>query len=279
MQKLEHIAKRLYSSVEKVDSYYELHLDNEFPLSLDRLVVKFVYANDMEDMRFEIKEAGILRGKIVFLIATEEMMPTLYEKLTSDKTNLYVGLESQELSHLLLSPKPQEVLAKLISSQIALTQISPYQIGGGVHRESIFFGRDKIISHIINKGLSNYIIIGGRQVGKSSLLKAIERSYNEIGEVECHYISASNANLIEDIKLQLNQEEKSNKALAQVINSGEKRYLFLIDEADDFVKYEKKHDYANLKFMRSLSEKIMLPLSWQDFGRYINIPILIINHH
>lgn len=73
--------------------------------------------------------------------------------------------------------------------------------------------------------------------------------------VVCYYISASNENLIEDIKLELDQEELSDKAFAKFINTSSKRYLFLIDEADDFVKYEKEHNYSSLKFMRSLSEK------------------------
>jgi menaquinone-dependent protoporphyrinogen IX oxidase len=182
-------------------------------------------------------------------------MNTLYEAWTKEKTNMFVTLLASDLSNLLLSPKPKEVLSQVISSQIALTQISPYQIGGGVNKESLFFGREKIMSHILNKGLSNYIVIGGRQVGKSSLLKAIERRYREVDAVDCHYISASNENLIEDLKLELDQEELSDKAFAKFINNAAKRYLFLIDEADDFVKYEKEHNYSSLKFMRSLSEK------------------------
>ena len=73
--------------------------------------------------------------------------------------------------------------------------------------------------------------------------------------MECYYISASNEKLIEDIKLELNQEELSDKAFAKFINISSKRYLFLIDEIDDFIRYEQKNNYSSLKFMRSLSEK------------------------
>ncbi len=253
--KIKLLAKRIEAEVIQNTHYYKFYFDNDFPLSIDDLIVFFSNETEIQDIQEELKEAKILKGKIILIIPPEETMSTLFENLTKDRKNLLIGLLPRDITKLLLSPNPKEVLANIISSQIALTQISPYQIGGGVNRESIFFGRDKIISHIINKGISNYIITGGRQVGKSSLLKAIERSYLEIADIECYYISASNANLIEDIKLQLGQEEESNKAFAKFINSSDNGYLFLIDEADDFVRYEKEHDYTNLKFMRSLSEK------------------------
>jgi len=66
-------------------------------------------------------------------------------------------------------------LANLLASQLTLTQLSPYQLGGGVNREAIFFGRQEIIAHIINRDPANYLVVGGRQLGKSSLLKALGR--------------------------------------------------------------------------------------------------------
>jgi len=219
-------------------------------------MVRCIEATRVIDTKEEIKKSGILEGKIVLIISlAEELTHNLYREWTHDTANLYVTLQSHQLTHLLLSPNPQEVLANVVASQIALTQISPYQIGGGVNNEAIFFGRKKIISHILNKGVTNYIIIGGRQVGKSSLLKAIERRYNDIENIECYYISASNENLIEDIKLELDQEELTDKAFAKYLNNSGKRYLFLIDEADDFIKHEQPKEYSTLKFMRSLSEK------------------------
>ncbi|MEA2028726.1 MAG: AAA family ATPase, partial [Campylobacterota bacterium] len=255
IEKLKLLAKRVEAETVRRDAPYELHFGNSFPLSIDTLVVFFTNATEPQDIQDDLKEAKILKGKIILIIPPEEAMQPLFDKLTRDRKNLYVGLLPSDVTKLLLAPNPKEILARIISSQIALTQISPYQIGGGVNREVIFFGREKIISHIINKGVTNYIVMGGRQVGKSSLLKAIERRYADIDEVECYYISASNESLVEDIKLELEQEEMSDKEFAKFINSSNNRYLFLIDEADDFVRYEKNHEYKSLKFMRSLSEK------------------------
>ena len=254
-EKIKLIAKRVEAKVVDKGGFYELNLPENFPLSIKNLIVKFVESGDVIDIKNELKHSGILEGKMVLILAKDESLESVYKNLTSDKTNMFITPRSTELTKLLLSPNPKEVFSKIISSQIALIQISPYQVGGGLNDESIFFGREKIISHILNKSLTNYIIISGRQVGKSSLLKEIERRYKKINEVECFYISASNENLLEDIKLELGKEEFSDKAFAKFINNGEKRYLFLIDEADDFVKYEKAHEYKNLKFFRSLSER------------------------
>ncbi len=254
--KVELLAKRVNAGlVEISNNCYELKFGDDFLLSIDSLIVFLTKSYEIQDIEYEMKEAQILKGKIVLIITPEEAMENLRNNLTKDKKNLFVSFVATDIVRLFLSPEPIKVLPKIISSQIALTQISPYQVGGGVNREIIFFGREKIISHIINKGVTNYIVIGGRQVGKSSLLKAIERRYIDVDEVECYYISASNEKLVEDMKLLFDQENVSDKKFAKFINSSNKRYLFLIDEADKFIRFEKNNKYVNLDFMRSLSEK------------------------
>ncbi len=91
------------------------------------------------------------------------------------------------MTRLLLATNPENTLAAIVARQLSLQQISPYRIGGGVAKESVFFGRQDLIAHIINRDPANYLLVGGRQVGKSSLLKAIERRYADNKQFVCLY--------------------------------------------------------------------------------------------
>ncbi len=138
-EKIKLIAKRVEAKFDEG----RLDLPEDFPLSVKSIIVKFVESQDMIDIKDELKQSGILEGKMVLILAHDESLDSIYKNLTSDKTNMFITAKSTNLTKLLLSPNPKEVFSKIISSQIALIQISPYQVGGGVNDESIFFGRER----------------------------------------------------------------------------------------------------------------------------------------
>lgn len=152
------------------------------------------------------------------------------------------------------------MFAKILAEQLALQQLSPYQIGGGVNKEAIFFGRRELIAQIINRDPANYLIVGGRQMGKSSLLKALERRYTEHAQVRVYYQPLSNATLIPRLAAALDlSESNSPQAFAQALEARlkaeGKRYIFLIDEADLFIAHEQAQGYPILSVFRRLSEQ------------------------
>jgi len=70
--------------------------------------------------------------------------------LTAQKTsNKWVAPQSGELSSLFLSPNADKVLMSILAGQLSLQYISPYQIGGGVKKQGIFFGRKEMIHQIV----------------------------------------------------------------------------------------------------------------------------------
>lgn len=75
---------------------------------------------------------------------------------------LWIVPNSRELTTLLLSPQTTYALARLLATQLKITHISPYQTRGGITKETRFFGRAKILAHIINRTPTNYLMIGGR---------------------------------------------------------------------------------------------------------------------
>ena len=70
---------------------------------------------------------------------------------------------SDDLTAWLLSSQPDKVVARIISGQVSLAQVSPYQVSGGVNRSTIFFGREQLLGQILGRAPSNYLVVGGRQ--------------------------------------------------------------------------------------------------------------------
>ena len=142
----------------------------------------------------------------------------------------------------------------------ASKQIFLYQTGGGVDDEALFFGRRELISQIVNRAPANYLIVGGRQIGKSSLLKALKRDYAYDPKVECHYLMLSNELMVPRLAraLQLTDidcVETFANAVEERILKTRKHCIFLIDEADLFIKHEQSQGYTILNVLRRLSEQ------------------------
>ena len=56
-------------------------------------------------------------------------------------------------------------------------------------RAGAFFGRERELSNILNREPANYFLVGGRQVGKSSLLKELKRRIDARGDMKCVYLA------------------------------------------------------------------------------------------
>jgi len=164
---------------------------------------------------------------------------------------------NRELTSLLLYSNPIEVFVFLLATQLTTTQISPYVTKGGIAKDSAFFGRNKILTNILNRQLGNYLIIGGRQLGKSSLLKRIERYYKNHPKIECYYLTLWDSDLRKTLisTLGLPKDTPLDDLLEKLgdVPVGKQR-LFLIDESDEFIHSEKGNNYPVLGFFRSLSE-------------------------
>ncbi len=235
---------------------WEIRLPDHFPLNVKNCLLCFPpLDSEPQDFMEELRKVAKTQMWITLLISENaDYQRKLYET-SKDLSNKWVAPLRSELTNLLLSPTPATILANILSNQLTLTQLSPYQLGGGVNQEGVFFGRKEKIAHIMNRDLANYFIVSGRQLGKSSLLKALERRYKEQPDIDCFYLPLSNEVLLPRLALALDLPGSAGlKEIAEQATNQQRRYLFLIDEADDFVRHELKTDYHLLKGLRSLSE-------------------------
>ena len=238
---------------------YTLKLPHNFPLNVNRVLLYFPIA-PAEDAINALHAIPQAEGRITLIIGQDAAYQRKLLNTTQDRSNKYVAPQSKQITELLLSPDAEPVFAKILAEQLALQQLSPYQIGGGVNKEAIFFGRRELIAQIINRDPANYLIVGGRQMGKSSLLKALERRYAENAQVRVYYQTLSNETLIPRLAAALDlPETESAQAFAQALEAQlkaqGKRYIFLIDEADLFIAHEQTQGYPILSVFRRLSEQ------------------------
>ncbi len=235
------LANRLNASIQSHahDELFILQLSTTFPLKLDRLAIYFPPAHSpVQEIIWRLKQDDI-HFQTTLVISLE---PTNLRNYGKDRTNLWVIPDSRELTNLLLSPDPIDVLTRLLATQLAIITLSPYQTSGGITKSSLFFGRDKILAQILNREPKNYLVIGGRQVGKTSLLRQIKRHYQNHPKVECVYLSVGLSD---------------RKVFTEHLNNlpKERQRLLLIDEADVFIRREIQENYPTLSHFRNLSEE------------------------
>ncbi|MCK5718810.1 MAG: hypothetical protein KAH84_02540 [Thiomargarita sp.] len=234
------LANRLSATVQSHKDIFILHLSANFPLKLDRLIIYFPpVLMTAQEIIWRLRQDDISFQATLVI----NLEPTLnLQTYAQDRTNLWVIPNSRELTNLLLSPHPIEIFTKLLSQQLAITYLSPYQTQGGITKSNAFFGREQILAQIFNRELRNYLVIGGRQLGKTSLLRQIERYYQHHPKIECVYLSVGRS----DKKI-------FNQYLTNLPNK--RQSLLLIDEADIFIQREMATDYPMLNHFRNLSEE------------------------
>lgn len=234
-----------------------LKLGADFPLNLDRVLLHFPPPGRLaDDVVKRLWATGETRDQITLILAaTPSEQDALHRLVAADRGSLLVAPSGADLTELLLSATPTDVLARIIASQVRLTRISPYQTGGGVHRKALFFGRDGFLAHVLNREAANYLVVGGRQVGKSSFLKAIDRHFRDDPRVRCHFLSLAGTDVAAPLAdaLGLDRDTGLERVLEHLAGE-DGSTLVLIDEADPFIRAESTCGFAVLKRFRSLSE-------------------------
>ena len=239
---------------------FEWQFPPDLPVSLDRCLV-FVPAPDMDEATVLRQLRAAQTGSDVLLILSEHSVDApqpLLQAHAEDRANLHVMVDSASQTEWLVGGEALQVLLRLLAAQLRITRISPYQTRGGVTREGAFFGRAQLLARVINREPTNYLVVGGRQLGKSSLLKAVQRRMQGHPHTVCHYVSLRDHRLAPRMALQFGlPAETPLEAIVghlQAQYEGKRLYL-LIDEADLFFRDESNHGYAQLSALRALSEE------------------------
>lgn len=238
---------------------FEWQFGTDLPVGLDRCLV-YLPAPDLTEDEIVARLRAAQTGMDVMLViaAPQPAAPGALAAHCADAANLLVLLDASGQSEWLLGGAAQDVLLRGLAAQLRVTRISPYQTRGGVVRAGAFFGRAQLLARVLNREPANYLVVGGRQLGKSSLLKAVQRRLEGHPHIACHYLSLRDHRLAPRLALQFGL--KADTALEAVIDHlaashAGKRLFLLIDEADLFFRDEAHHGYPQLSALRALSEE------------------------
>jgi hypothetical protein len=237
---------------------YEWQLPPTLPIALERALV-YVPKTGINARDLIRHLRAVQTGQDVLIVVSNDSgLDAALSAYTSDTANLCACLDQATQCEWLLHPAPQDVLVALLARQLHITRISPYQTRGGITRPAAFFGREQLLARVLNREPGNYLLVGGRQLGKTSLMKAIERRFVDHPRVHCRYISLRDHRLT--ARLAAEVEGRADASIEQLMaelvrRAGQRRLLLLIDETDLFLREEARTGYAQLSSLRSLSEE------------------------
>jgi len=236
----------------------EWTLPDTLPLALERL---WLYQPDPALGADAIVQAlrGMPNGQDVVLVVSPSLaVEAELIAYANDPGNLCVCLEQAAQTRWLLQPGAQDALVDLLARQLRVTRISPYQTHGGITRPGAFFGRESLLARVLNREPGNYLLVGGRQLGKTSLMKAIERRFAGHPRVHCVYLSLRDHRLTMRLAMELGMAEDTGiDALVAALSAraAGRGLLLLIDETDLFLRAEAEQGYPQLGALRALSEE------------------------
>jgi len=170
-----------------------------------------------------------------------------------------VVVGADRLRDLLLAEEPVRLLETIISEQVAVSELSPYQVAGAVKLDNLFFGRERELRAIVDRAMRNFLVVGQRQMGKSSLLHAVLRRLQARTDVEVHYVELADADLPRRLAREREKLPAPGAPLPSLADIAAgvpaKPRVWLIDEADDFIAADAKAGYPVLQELRALAEE------------------------
>lgn len=190
----------------------------------------------------------------VELLKTQVSQPYAYDVIPID-----FGF----LKRLLLSGEPRQVVCRFVLDQVDVASVSPFIITGPAP-DSMFFGREKELREIIkHAATASHAVIGGRRIGKTSILKRLERVRLPNAGFRALYHDCSftptQAELVQAAAAEKTWFPEPPTSLpasfASVIQAlpDDKPLVILLDEADKLIEPDRRSGYPLFNTLRGIA--------------------------
>jgi len=220
----------------------------------------------MQSLADVVRERGLTRHVVLVLI--DGNSHPFFRHRSSLNTNL-VLVGGEEQKSILQSRRPSGELLDLISTQVPISYLSPYETRAPV-TGSRFFGREQEISRILASHDTNHAVLGIRRIGKTSLLREVERILIEreagsrVVYLECSDLLSTD-DYIREVVRKLNPRELPRlhmqkyvfffpnflERMSKVLKA---KIIFLLDEVDNLVIMQ-RGDWELFRMLRASSNK------------------------
>lgn len=160
---------------------------------------------------------------------------------------------------------PQVRTIAMFHAAMAGSHDNPYTPMGGSVPPEMFFGREADI-HNLWRIDGPCIIYGGRQLGKSALLKEVHRRYHDPANMNFVFYEGvqPDSDLWKVFRRRLQREDMlpsrgvltpqtTRESIKKLLKENERmRILFLLDECDFLLEQDSKQDFEQIKRLRDL---------------------------
>ena len=150
----------------------------------NRVPVVWVPASQLESTTFlaldesladVVRERNIRRDPLIVLLETEYSTPR------TGRANIgtrFIWIDRAAQLQIRHSKRPTGDLLDVICAQIPISHLAPYETSSPV-TGSRFFGRSSEMGRLLDNPTTNYLVLGIRRIGKTSLLQETERILRE----------------------------------------------------------------------------------------------------
>lgn len=247
-----------------------LRIPSQFPLIFSRQ--RDFTAQDIQDLRnlMDALQIGNYFA-LIFVFGDEflgETNATTLRALAKETAHDFIVLEFNDLFDAITARRRERYLAQLLLRQVDLTVVSPYVTYGPVP-ENMFFGRDTEIKTIIRTiADQSFAIVGGRKIGKTSVLLQVNRSLESEPETMPFYLDCQAINTPEDLyqaavsrwQVKVDQTGDDLEPLAAIVGQLEqqaegKQVIILMDEIDGLLAHDMERGETLFRTMRAMSQE------------------------
>ena len=184
---------------------------------------------------------------------------------------------------LFLAGRPSGRLSALFRCTLPFTSVDPYATTSGLVPPELFYGRERE-QHEVTDSFGACFIYGGRQLGKTALLRRVERDFNRSGQAnvakwidlkvnEIGYARGprdiwpllqrelSNLGVVGKQRRELDPENRRQVStfidqIRRWVNEREnRRLLLLLDEADAFLEQDARTEFSESAKLKGLMDE------------------------
>ena len=177
-----------------------------------------------------------------------------------------IVLDYRDLVSLFLANDAENRLIELILDQVDLNVVSPYITSGPVP-ENMFFGRDYELKAIMRTIRDrSFAIVGGRKIGKTSVLTKVNRLMEQTGGLQPFYLDCQYVNSYDEffravaLTCQVQVESAAPDMLRRIILRVRRQHegqmlVLLLDEVDGLLLFDLANQMRLFRVLRALSQE------------------------
>jgi len=201
-----------------------------------------------------------------------------------------IALKENDLKKIIIATKPRETFKKIILSKLSLQKVSPYKTAGPA--KATFYGRSDIINRIGNSKNQSFSIIGARRIGKTSLL---DKLYDDPPpDASIVYLNLElyfpdnkgNKKFLQALEEKINHEFKKKSVFGKLpftrnisklpnilrdLVQPDKRIIFLFDEVDGLLEFDRQNHYEIMRTFRTLAQKNFCQFIFAGFKELFHV--------